>query len=699
MNIRGTEGLTPADIQAEIARGARFVAYQWCISLLVITLKRGTRIYYLKPGETGFLPGFCWSAFTLIAGWWGFPWGPIYTIGSLWTNLRGGIDVTAAVSTDLTATHGAPAVAPLSGALVPAPRWSAGPLAALGLLAAAIGGTIFGVQYHERQHMPVALANGLGASYTAEIDGVRHELRPHSVQRLELPEGQHTVAASLPGGTGETRFTFDTSEVSGAKITVINPDAAALVDEETMIYTPKSLTRSKAEPLKPNIYSGRTAYTLAKPDYFLADFPEHIEMPSDSNEAYRCRITVLTEFTPGQAADIVLRYTGRSAMVAYLQELGKRQPNNQELLQTAVQLLEPTEAKAFFATHLAARPVYIEWHRTYQSYIQFRQPEIDVATEYRHLAETEPDEGAFAYLYGRILDDPSIARSWFERALAAKKPSAYAHAALAYDIAAAGDFVGALAALEQARAAGLDTTSQREQRIECLVALHRLDEALREFKALPPPSAADFARATQEIHLNYLAGGTPAAKHAIDAFVARLPSDISEDSRKSIRKTYEAQLAYYEGDQATYVANTTAEAGDIMQMIAALCRDDRAGAEKALAALPVQTSGSWLMLYISAKLGHDPRADSYWDKAIAAFAREPYGHRRLAAHFTGTAALPTSELIDYPMTIPEKRIFLAAIGLHEPRLRAAAFARAQQCNFSREFPYHLVAAALATAKP
>ena len=50
------------------------------------------------------------------------------------------------------------------------------------------------------------------------------------------------------------------------------------------------------------------------------------------------------------------------------------------------------------------------------------------------------------------------------------------------------------------------------------------------------------------------------------------------------------------------------------------------------------------------------------------------------------------------MDFAEKRLVLTAIGLHEPALRAAAFARARQCNFSREFPHHLVAAALATER-
>jgi hypothetical protein len=31
---------------------------------------------------------------TLVAGWWGIPWGPIYTIQGVWVNLNGGRDVT-----------------------------------------------------------------------------------------------------------------------------------------------------------------------------------------------------------------------------------------------------------------------------------------------------------------------------------------------------------------------------------------------------------------------------------------------------------------------------------------------------------------------------------------------------------------------------------------------------------------------------
>jgi hypothetical protein len=36
-----------------------------------------------------------------VAGWWGIPWGPIYTVQSLWVNLRGRHDVTPLAATAL----------------------------------------------------------------------------------------------------------------------------------------------------------------------------------------------------------------------------------------------------------------------------------------------------------------------------------------------------------------------------------------------------------------------------------------------------------------------------------------------------------------------------------------------------------------------------------------------------------------------
>jgi hypothetical protein len=40
------------------------------------------------------MKGLPFSLLSLFLGWWGIPWGPIYTVQALWVNFSGGKDVT-----------------------------------------------------------------------------------------------------------------------------------------------------------------------------------------------------------------------------------------------------------------------------------------------------------------------------------------------------------------------------------------------------------------------------------------------------------------------------------------------------------------------------------------------------------------------------------------------------------------------------
>ena len=54
-------------------------------------------IYFVKAGESRLKTGLPWTMITLFAGWWGIPWGPIFSIQCLYNSLSGGQDVTAQV--------------------------------------------------------------------------------------------------------------------------------------------------------------------------------------------------------------------------------------------------------------------------------------------------------------------------------------------------------------------------------------------------------------------------------------------------------------------------------------------------------------------------------------------------------------------------------------------------------------------------
>jgi hypothetical protein len=97
MKIKGIEGMTVAEVQDEVNRGGEFVVYTYCISIIVMSFKRPSGIYFIKSGESAFVKGLPFTLLSFFLGWWGIPWGILYTFGCLFTNIGGGKNVTADV--------------------------------------------------------------------------------------------------------------------------------------------------------------------------------------------------------------------------------------------------------------------------------------------------------------------------------------------------------------------------------------------------------------------------------------------------------------------------------------------------------------------------------------------------------------------------------------------------------------------------
>jgi len=95
--IVGIDGMTVQQVQEAVASGGRFVVYQYCFSVLVMSFKRSSDIHFLRPGESAARKGASYIATSLLAGWWGIPWGPIWTLATVFKNLGGGVDVTRQV--------------------------------------------------------------------------------------------------------------------------------------------------------------------------------------------------------------------------------------------------------------------------------------------------------------------------------------------------------------------------------------------------------------------------------------------------------------------------------------------------------------------------------------------------------------------------------------------------------------------------
>jgi hypothetical protein len=101
MKIQGIEGMSPDQLQFEIQRGAKLVCYHYCVSVVLMTFRRSSPVYFIPAGESTLAKGLPWTLLTLLLGWWGIPWGPIFSIQSLIVNFRGGKDLTADISASL----------------------------------------------------------------------------------------------------------------------------------------------------------------------------------------------------------------------------------------------------------------------------------------------------------------------------------------------------------------------------------------------------------------------------------------------------------------------------------------------------------------------------------------------------------------------------------------------------------------------
>lgn len=104
--IIGIDGMSGSQLSWELENGGKFVVFEYCFSILIMTFKRGSDIYFIKKDDGTFGKSIGYTLVTFFLGWWGIPWGPIYSFGALATNLGGGKDVTAEVLQALTAEQG-----------------------------------------------------------------------------------------------------------------------------------------------------------------------------------------------------------------------------------------------------------------------------------------------------------------------------------------------------------------------------------------------------------------------------------------------------------------------------------------------------------------------------------------------------------------------------------------------------------------
>lgn len=92
-------------LNEELEKGGKFVMYTYAVSILIMTFRQPSeQIYFIRHDESAIKHGWPYLLLSLFLGWWGIPWGPIYTIQSIFYAFVGK-DVTAEVVSRLNAQY------------------------------------------------------------------------------------------------------------------------------------------------------------------------------------------------------------------------------------------------------------------------------------------------------------------------------------------------------------------------------------------------------------------------------------------------------------------------------------------------------------------------------------------------------------------------------------------------------------------
>lgn len=86
------EGKSKQRLVGAIQSGYRVVRYPYVVSFIFITLRLQSPPYLVPPNDRSSGPG-KYSLLSMFAGWWGIPFGPIYTLQALASVNNGGKDV------------------------------------------------------------------------------------------------------------------------------------------------------------------------------------------------------------------------------------------------------------------------------------------------------------------------------------------------------------------------------------------------------------------------------------------------------------------------------------------------------------------------------------------------------------------------------------------------------------------------------
>ncbi len=555
------------------------------------------------------------------------------------------------------------------------------------LLALALGFAVW--SYNTSQHHKLFIVNGLDRPYEVQWDGQTHKLARLGVLPLETAEGEHTVAAPDIGLEPQTISVQANAIVRpfASPLFVVNPDQVAPVIRESLEYVEESDASGDSE-YECELYVG-LFHKVRKVNYPFQPFPQTVMGPEGSSTT-RTRVGLARDWSQ---TDVYLTLTGEGqterAREYMLGRFG-HEPDNLDTLELLSSVLPEGEYLAMLRGKLAARPVHVEVHRTYQEILE-RHPEHDLIGEYAQYLAADPGNTSLKYLLARAhgeLDEEAL--RLYREACEAEPPCPHAYHALALFHITEGRAAEALASANRACELLPGNAHFKGGQRTARIAAGAWEDLLAGIERNPNGTPVDY----RDILLETLA--LSAMGKPLEEIEKQTGRTLAVWRRDGLERTDELQrvikrfASYVQGDLDTYCQNSAGSSPG-QDFGVAVTQGDLDGAVKAFAEIEIPSLSDIFTAYLLAETqGDSARAEEYLNMGVAALRQESRAQREIAACFSGETPCIPGEISVFGEPPEYMAVVLTALGTRFPEHREAFFARARVLNFNPQFPHRFL---------
>lgn len=534
-------------------------------------------------------------------------------------------------------------------------------------------------------HREVHFVNGLSIPYRVSIDGVPRKLPAMSQIAVEVAEGDISVSVkdadvAIPEQEFHLSSTFF-GRLFDDDIHVVNPDRAAVILWEKIEYTERG---DEDADYVYKLHNGEFHQVFTDVDFPFKEFPDTVRLPSGS-AVHKTRVELVNKWTPPSIAVMLMGEVSAEAASTYLNQKASHEPDDTATLAAAMNLLPDEQSGALLKKLKEIRPIRIEAHRNYQTFMERVHPEVDLVAEYRDLLAESPDDSVRVYLYGRVTHDNDEARRLFQKAASSKPPCPHAFGALGYEQLMIGEFGRATDHYEKALALAPENQSLMYYHMLSLSASERFEEALKVHARLD-----HWLITAQHDDIYFTCRLGDSAK--FDAHIKKLLSQSSyrDDpvSANWLRANAVYIAAYVGGDVASAIeASRTIEEPKMDFERAVMQGDLQAAAGMLVASSGMETRFAILLGLMLRDAGDVETAERVETLAIDQLKKQGLEPRMAADWLSGMVTPKPDDVLELKMMPTGKAVVLVAMARKQPEHRERYLELANELNFDRRFPY------------